>query len=395
MNMSITNGQVAILGLGGAGGRVVESICQLPESANLRLGVFDTDRRALEQLTALPDACKYLCGEQWLQGMGAGGDVMKGQRAISHDSSNLQTFMQGAGLLVVVGGLGGGTATGCAGFISRMARSNNLAALSIFEMPFSFEGHGRCQTAENALRELIEQPGTVIAVPNDLLFSVLPAETAFADAFRMADKELARAVLGVIDVVTPGNLLSADMGDLAAVLKSRKNYAAVGVGMGNEESAAQSCITALNTLMDSPFLGGAAKLKEADAVILNLTGGEELSISDVRRTLESAGTLPGSNARVLVGVNMRKDLGKSVHLTAIAVKYDEREAVAVEDKPRTVRKTTRRRNKQEAAQPVQQMLPLTITSCGIFEGRTPTIIDGVNYDIPAFVRRQVSIDSGE
>ena len=155
MDTANNNGLVAVLGLGGAGGRIVESIYKLPESSGLRLGVFDTDRRALEQLTALPDACKYLCGEQWLQGMGAGGDVMKGQRAISHDSSNLQTFMQGAGLLVVVGGLGGGTATGCAGFISRMARSNNLAALSIFEMPFSFEGHGRCQTAENALRQRI------------------------------------------------------------------------------------------------------------------------------------------------------------------------------------------------------------------------------------------------
>lgn len=396
MDTAINNGLVAVLGLGGAGGRIVESIYKLPESSGLRLGVFDTDRRALEQLTELPDELKVLCGEQWLQGLGAGGDVMKGQRAISHDADKLQSFMQGVSLLVTVGGLGGGTATGSAGFISRAARSNNLATLSLFELPFSFEGHGRCKTAENGMRELIEQPGTVIGIPNDLLFSVLPAETAFADAFHMADAEFARAVLGVIDAVSPGNLLSTDIGDLITVLKSRKNYAAVGVGMGNADSTAESCIQALNNLMDSPFLGGAAKLKEADVVMLNLTGGEELAIGDVRRTLEVAGTLPGSEARVLAGANMRKGLGKAVHLTAIAIKYDDREVAAVENKPRSSSKSGRRSRKaQETVQPVQQMLPLTIASSGIFEGKTPTIIDGVNMDLPAFVRRQVAIDTGE
>lgn len=395
MNTAGNNNLVAVLGLGGAGGRIVESIYKLPESAGLRLGVFDTDRRALEQLASFPDNFKVLCGEQWLQGQGAGGDVMKGQRAISHDVGKLQDFMQGVSLLVTVGGLGGGTATGSAGFISRTARANNLSTLSIFELPFSFEGYGRSKTAENAMRELIEQPGTVIGIPNDLLFSVLPAETAFAEAFRMADAEFARAVLGVIDAISPGNLLSTDIGDLVSVLKSRKNYAAVGVGVGKAETTAESCIQALNSLMDSPFLGGAAKLKDADVVILNLTGSEELTIGDVRRTLEVAGTLPGTEARVLAGANMRKGLDKAVHLTAIAIKYDERETAAAEVKPRAGKASRRTRKTAENNQPVQQMLPLTIASCGIFEGKTPTVIDGVNMDIPAFVRRQVAVDTGE
>ena len=212
----------------------------------------------------------------------------------------------------------------------------------------------------------------------------------------MADAEFARAVLGVIDAVSPGNLLSTDIGDLITVLKSRKNYAAVGVGMGNADSTAESCIQALNNLMDSPFLGGAAKLKDADAVIINLTGGADLTLSQVKRTLEYAGTLPGIAARVVMGANIRQDLVNEVHLTAIAIKYDEREAAAQQLQENAAPAGRRRKKAAKAAeQPVQQMLPLTIASSGIFEGKTPTIIDGVNMDLPAFVRRQVAIDTGE
>ncbi|MBE6380267.1 MAG: hypothetical protein E7047_05000 [Lentisphaerae bacterium] len=387
--------EVVILGLGGAGGRVVQTINSLPEAAGLRLCVFDTDRRALEQLELLPDNCKVLCDEQWLLGQGTGGDVMKGQRAIAREGNQLQQLMHDAALLLIVGGLGGGTATGGAGVISRMARSNNLTALGIFEMPFSFEGPGRSRAAENGLRELLALSDTVMGIPNDLLFSVLPAETGFADAFNLADGEFARAVLGIVDVISPGNLLSADIGDLAAILKSRKSYAAIGVGYGDSDEPGESCNQALTALLDSPFLGGAAKLKDADAVILNLTGGEALTINNVTRTLESAGALPGIAAKVMVGANVRPGMGSRVHITAVAIKYDERETVTrpVAEAAKPARRT--RRREQSAAQPVQQMLPLTMNSCGIFEGRTPTIIDGVNFDVPAFVRRQVSIDTGE
>ena len=387
--------EVVILGLGGAGGRIVQKIHTLPDAGGLRLYAFDTDRRALEQLSALPDSCKFLCDEQWLLGQGTGGDIMKGQRAISRESNHLQQIMHNASMLLVIGGLGGGTATGGSGVIFRLARTNSLNAVGMFELPFSFEGSGRCRQAEDGLRELLALSDTVLGVPNDLLFSVLPPETGFAESFDMADQEFARAVLGVVDVISPGNLLSADVGDLSAILKSRKSYAAVGVGYGNADDPGESCNQALSMLLDSPFLGGAAKLKEADAVILNLTGGEALTITNVTRTLESAGSLPGSGAKVMVGANVRPELGSQVHLTAVAVKYDEREVAA--HSAVVPQKTSRRsrRRQQSEDQPVQQTLPLTIASCGLFEGCTPTIIDGVNFDVPAFHRRQVSIDPGE
>lgn len=387
---------VVILGLGGAGGRVIQQLSLLPEASGLKLCAFDTDRRALEMLTALPEESRVLCDEQWLLGQGTGGDVMKGQRAMSRESAKLQSLMRGASLLLVLGGLGGGTATGGAGVIARLARTNNLTAVCLFELPFAFEGHGRIKCAEDGLRELLALSDTVLGIPNDLLFSVLPAETAFAEAFRMADMELARAALGVIDILLPGNLLSSDMGDLASVLKNRKSDAAIGVGCGCGENVGESCNQALRNLLDSPFLGGAAKLKEADAVLLNLTGGEELTLSEVKRTLEYAGTLPGVSARVIAGANIRPGLGKKVCLTAVAVKYDEQEAaqqqLAADSRPGRRRKS---RTRQDGIQPIQQMLPLTIASCGIFEGRTSTVIDGVNLDIPTFVRRQITIDTGE
>lgn len=394
MNSVICRDKIMILGLGGAGGRVVQTLSGMKEAAGLMFSVFDTDRAALDKLTLLPDSCKVLCDEQWLSGQGTGGDVMKGQRALSRENGKLQTLIREAALLITVGGLGGGTATGGAGVICRLARHLSVPCVSLFELPFAFEGHGRVKCAEDGLRELLTLTDAVMGIPNDLLFSVLPAETGFAEAFDLADQELARTVLGLVDILLPGNLLSADLGDLSAILKNRKNYAAVGVGIGRGDTAAESCTLALSALVDSPFLGGAAKLKEADAVIINLTGGETLTLAEVKRTLENAGTLPGLHARVLMGANVREGMNNEVHLTAVAVKYDDREAAAAQlaESSKPVR---RRRSAKSKEQPVQQSLPLTIASSGIFEGMNGTIVDGVNLDIPAFSRNQIPVDTGE
>lgn len=378
-----------VMGLGGGGGKVVQKLCEFPEAAGMQVCVFDTDRGDLERLTALPEECKVLCHEQWLQGHGTGGDALKGQRALASENGKLQQLMSNARLLIVVGGLGGGTATGGAGVISRLAHSHNLPAVSIFELPFAFEGHGRRKASEDGMRELMALSDTVLGIPNDLLFSVLPPETTYADAFRLADVELARTVIGIIDALTPGNLLSADLGDLISMLKNRKSYAAIGVGCGYEANCMESCTQALASLVDSPFLGGAQKLKEADAVLLSVTGGAELTYSELKRTLDHAGTLPGVNARVIVGANIRSSLNTQVRITAIAVKYDESDAVV---RPTAAPKRTRKRDSRRPAQPT---LPLTMANSGIFEGKTGTIVDGVNLDVPTFVRQQITVDSGE
>ena len=389
--------KVLVLGLGGAGGRVAGALRALPEAARFTVAAFDTDKAALERAAAIDDALKLLGNEQWLNGMGTGGDVVKGQRALSRESARVRELLEGARLAIITGGLGGGTATGGAAVVARLAHSLGIPAVFVMELPFMFEGAGRVKTADDGIRELLEQADAVIALPNDLLFSVLAAETPFAEAFHMADVELARVISGVADLLLPGNLLAADFGDLCHVLKNRKSYAAVGVGVGRGEVPGEACREALAGLCDSPFLGGAAKLKEADAVLLNLTGGPELTISEVRRTLEAAGSLPGLSARVLVGANVRGDCRGQVRLTALAVKFDDRETVArqvaaVSAKPVRRRKVHAAVSGEGAIQPP---LPLPIPTSGIFEGATETVIDGVNFDLPTFHRKQIVIDTGE
>ena len=390
-------GKVLVLGLGGAGVRIVSALNRLPEARPLTIYALDTDKAALERAVDLEASRRILGDEQWLSGLGAGGDVMKGQRALSRESGRLRELLNDARLLVVTGGLGGGTATGGAGVIARLAHTMNVPVVFVFELPFAFEGHGRRKAAEDGMRELLALADAVLGLPNDLLFSVLPAETAFVDAFRMADVELARVIAGVVDILTPGNLLAADLGDLSAILKNRKSYAAVGVGVGASETPGEACRVALTTLADSPFLGGAAKLREADAVLLNLTGGPELTLSEVRRTLEAVGALPGVTARVLVGANVREDCRHQVRLTAIAVKFDERDAVEKQlaEAAKPVRRKRSRATAAGGDLPIQPSLPLTISTSGIFEGTTETVIDGVNFDIPTFHRKQIAVDTGE
>ncbi len=387
--------KVVVLGVGGAGVRVAQALYALPDAAGCVIYAFDTDRGALERAATLPAERRLLGDEQWLAGLGTGGDAMKGQRALSRESGRVRELLKDATLAVIVGGLGGGTATGGAGVLARLAHTLNVPMVFLFELPFAFEGHGRRKTAEDGLRELLALSDTVLGIPNDLLFSVLPAETPFAEAFRTADCELARTLLGVIDILLPGNLLASDLGDLGAILKNRKSYAAVGVGEGSGDDPGAACRQALAALSDSPFLGGAAKLKEADAVLLNLTGGSDLTLSEVKRTLETAGAWAGLATRLLVGANVREGLQNRVRLTAVAIKFDEREAV--DRQLAEAAKPARRRVRRTPAEDnlIQPSLPLPISTSGIFEGRPETVIDGVNFDIPTFHRRQLVIDTGE
>jgi len=386
--------KVLILGIGGAGVRIAGAVRALPTAAALTVAAFDTDSEALKHAETLAADARILGNEQWLNGHGTGGDVVKGQRAAAQESERLKELLGGARLAIVAGALGGGTATGGAGVIARVARSLNVPAVFVLEMPFAFEGNARRKTAEDGLRELLGQADAVITLPNDLLFSVLPPETPFAEAFRMADVELAGVIAGVVDILLPGNLLSADFGDLSAVLKNRKSYAAVGVGRGFAEQPGEACRQALASLCDSPFLGGAAKLREADAVLLNLTGGPELSLAEVRRTLESAGAMAGLTARLLAGANVREDFRNQVRLTALAVKFDERDAVdkRVADAAKPARRRRAAASSEGAIQPV---LPLAIATSGIFESTAGTVIDGVNFDVPTYHRKQIAIDTGE
>ena len=387
---------VTVLGIGGAGGRTVAALNRLTPPGRIRLLAVDTDRAALEA-TGLPEENRMLAAAEWRGGMGCGGDVIAGQGALARERKNLEKWISGTPLLLVTGALGGGTATGGAGVVLSVCRKCDVPTIFLLTLPFTLEGHSKRRIAETALRnELLEVADAVLTLPNDLLFSVLPAETPLAEAFQMADRELAGTALALTAMLGQGSLLAPDFGDLVTLLRHRKSYCSIGVGTASDEDPGARGQTALERMLQSPLLGGPEKLAGADAVMLSLIGGPELSIGETKRLLELAAGYVGGEARIVTGASVEPAFAGRLQLCALAVKFDEAEQPAA---AHPARKAPARRAAAENAQGEldfeQQTLPLNTMSKGAMEKTTQVIWNREDLDYPTFQRRSVVIDTGK
>ncbi|WP_176013416.1 hypothetical protein [Victivallis sp. Marseille-Q1083] len=398
MNMAeetVREKTIAVLGLGCAGVRVVNLLSRMPEAAHLRLLAVDTDSEALDGCP-LPEENKLLADRQWRNGRGCGGDVLKGQRSMARERAALETLISDSKLLLVIGGLGGGTASGGAPALAGLAGRLKIPTIFLLTMPFSLEGHSKRKISEDTLQELLPVVDVLLCLPNDLLFSVLPAETSTREAFRLADLELARSVVGVSELLRVGNLLPADFGDLRTVLRERKSFCAIGVGNAAAGEGLNVGQLALERLLEAPLLGGVNKLRDADVVVLTLLGGEALSLGEMKAVFEAARRFIGEDANVVIGTNVDPAYGDRIQLTALAIKYD--------GKVEAVRRPVHRRRAERPAvvgsiagggQFEQPQFELEPVSRGIFLNTTQVVVNGEDLDIPTFQRRSVAIDKGE
>ena len=301
-------------------------------------------------------------------------------------------------MLLVVGGLGGGTASGGVPVVLSVARKLGIPAMFLMTLPFTLEGHSKRRVAEETVKgELLGLADAVLCLPNDLLFSVLEATTPLAEAFRLADREVSRSVLALTAVLRNGNLLAADFGDFVSLLKRRKSYCSIGVGLSSEADSSVRIDRAMEELLHSPLLGGAGKLGEADAVILSLLGGPELSIGETKAALELASRQVKPEARVIVGAATAEEYRGMLQLCAVTVRLDAESEVA-EVMHKSVERTPKRsRAGAVAAEDASQLtLPfLETVSKGIMENTTPVIWNGEDLDIPTFKRRNTVLDNGK
>ncbi len=390
--------KITILGVGGCGCRTVGAIAGNPQAEKLRLLVIDSDADALK-LTGLPEESCLLAGARWRNGRGCGGSVIDGQRAVAHERSRIKQMLDGTNFLLVTGGLGGGTASGGMSVVLSEARTLGIPALFVLTMPFALEGHGRRKTAEDVIKdELLSLADAVIALPNDLLFSVLEPTTPLSAAFKLADQELARTILALTGVLLHGNLLSADFGSFITLLRRRKSYCSIGVGIASAEIDGDlRGEVAMERLLHSPLLGGADKIGEADAVILSLIGGPELTLAESKQMLELSGRMVKNRAQLIVGASTGEEWAGKIMLSAVTVKFDgEHEAKEVLQKSadRTPRRTRTPRQEQEANGD-QLFLPLEPVSKGIMERGAQVRWNNEELDIPTYRRRNLSVDDGK
>ncbi|MDD3154970.1 MAG: hypothetical protein PHS41_08880 [Victivallaceae bacterium] len=379
------DGKTLILGIGRAGCHAVARLRVLSGGAHLILAAVDTDEADLVA-TELPEENRLLAAYSWRGGRGCGGSVLNGQRSIAREREALTHLLSGSGMVIVVGGLGGGTASGGMPVIASVLDKLKIPCLFFCTLPFSVEGHNCLKIAEDALElELIARGSPVIALPNDLLYStVLESTTPLKKAFDLADTQLARILLALSSLADQQSLLPADFEKLREVLTRRKSLCRIGTGRASrKESGEERCQVALERLLQSPLLGSPEKLREADAVFVALTGDESLAIGETRSILEDVGRLFGAQAHLIVSASVSETMPEGeVLLTVLAVNFS----------AETVETAVGRTAVPEVRAEQLTFTNLNTVSKGIMEKTTPVIIDGVDLDTPTWQRRNLLLE---
>ena len=398
-NTSCILEKVKVIGIGNAGVKIVDKLASHQEAAWLEIAAVDTDTASINRASLKN---KFIVGEEWTKGLGCGGNVIKGERAIAHKSNiAVKDFMNNASLVILVGGLGGGTATGGMPGIARFTKDKHIPVILIITVPFSFEGHSKREIAETQIINLMRTPYTIVPIPNDLLYSTLPASTSFEKAFDEANIEVARAVLGIAELLRCDSSIAVDLCDFHNIVTKAKAECGIGIGFATLTPDKDRTQEALNNLLDSPLLGGRQRLKNADALIISLTGGIDLTIGEMKYALDKITEMAGEKTEIAVGANTDEAYNGKIQLTVIPITYDK--AAPTSEGPQTyhgigkqlthtsIIRQIRTLKKQDEDQPE---LPLGTTSRGIFTSTTQSIIEGQDMDIPTFQRKEIHIDKG-
>lgn len=393
----MNNFDFTIMGVGGAGCRFLKKLHNTPGTEHIRLLALDTDSESLNSTGLAPENI-LLAGENWRLGQGCGGDVSNGRNAIGNARSSITNMLSGSKMLMVIGGLGGGTASGGIPTVLSIGTKLQIPTLALVTLPFGHEGDLRRQTAVSVLdNEIYKTANAAIPLPNDLLFSTLSPTTPLKEAYALADEQIARTALALSALLTAGNLLNADFTSFSNMLKQQKSRCAIGVGISKLDNGTIRPETAIENMLTSPLLGGCSNLQNADAVVFNILGGPELSIGDVQTIFGQSNNFIRPGAIVLTSAATSPDWSGQIQFTALAVKY------AAPVKPQAVVQRTPLAPAVEAPDSLfgsmeteQPVLPFTQISKGIMESTINVFWQNKDLDIPTYIRNDIpEIDNGK
>jgi cell division protein FtsZ len=305
--------KIKVIGVGGGGSNAVARMMD-EGLTGVEFHILNTDVQALHA-SSVPN--KLAIGSKVTNGLGAGSDPALGRQAALEDTEKIIEVLEGADMVFVTAGLGGGTGTGAAPVVASLAKELNALTVAVVTKPFAFEGPRRMKLADRGLSEIGGTVDTVITVPNDRLLELVPRGTSFFEAFRVADDILRQAVQGISDIITTPGLINRDFSDIRAIMLGM-GYAMMGTAAASGENAS---IEAARQAISSPLMeeGG---VKGARGVLINITGSSRLSLHDVNEacSLIRAATA-NEDAQINFGVVMNESLKDEVKITVIATGF--------------------------------------------------------------------------
>ena len=306
------NAKMKVVGVGGAGGNAVDRMIA-EDLQGVEFIAINTDAQALKKIDS---DLKLQIGEKLTRGLGAGARPEIGRQAIAESEDEVRRVLDGADLVFVTAGMGGGTGTGAAPTVGRIAREQGALAIAIVTKPFRFEGRKRMKHAEIGLKELRRTVDTMIVVPNERLLSVVGADTTFRDALKKADEVLLHATQGISDLISVTGEVNVDFADVRTVMSNR-GAALMGTGVSTEEDRA---VDAAQQAISSPLLGDVS-VNGAEGVLVNISGGPDLTIDEVTTINSIVQEAAGDAAEMIFGAVQDETLTETVRVTVIATGF--------------------------------------------------------------------------
>lgn len=305
--------KMKVVGIGGAGGNAVNRMID-EELEGVEFISINTDSQALKSSRA---QVTLQIGKKLTRGLGAGARPEVGRQALAENEEDVRRAVEGADLVFVTAGMGGGTGTGAAPMVAEIARDMGALTIGIITKPFSFEGKKRERQADQGLAELRRCVDTMIVVPNDRLLAVVPKGTSFRDALKKADEILLHATQGISDLISVTGEINVDFADVRTVMASR-GPALMGSGFGEGENRAQE---AAQEAISSPLLDEVS-IAGARGVLINITGGLDLAIDEVTEISSIIREGAGDEAEIIFGAVHDPDLEGKIRVTVIATGFD-------------------------------------------------------------------------
>ncbi len=322
---------IRVVGVGGGGVNAVNRMVEA-RIPGVEFMAVNTDLQSLQLCVA--DVTVHI-GDEQTRGLGAGADPEVGHRSAFEEQDKIKRLLKGSDMVFVAAGAGGGTGSGAAPVIARLAREVGALTVGIVTKPFSFEGSRRGNQANKGIEELAAEVDTLIVVPNDRLLEVLDQQTSMVEAFQVADDVLRQGVQGISDLVTLPAVINLDFADVRTIM-SEAGRALLGIGMGHGNDRA---VLAAEKAISSPLLE--TSMEGARSILLSITGGADLSLVEVSEAAKLVGEAAHPDANIIFGANVDEELKDQVWVTVVATRFDGRAAA-----PRRVAEPTIRRTKE-------------------------------------------------
>ena len=389
-SLSEQKAKLKVIGVGGAGGNAVTRMITVGMEG-VDFIAINTDAQDLDNN---PAENKVQIGKNLTKGLGAGANSSVGKEAVDSDKEAITTLMDGADMVFITAGMGGGTGTGASPVIAQIARELGILTVGIVTLPFSFEGPKRMNRAIEGMEEMKKACDTLIAIPNQKLMSIVDKSTTLPEAFQMADTILHQAAKGISDLINVQGVINLDFADVETIMKNM-GEAIMGTGIASGDERA---VLAAQHAISSPLLDDAS-IRGAQGVLVNITGGENLTLMEANEATSIIFEEAGPNANIIFGAVIDPSLKDELSVTVIATGFNipktKSETQTVEHiesqsfKPPKTNQLQDVENKPLHVQKDNTKIDDKDNKILTFDDTADSpVIYGKDLQIPAFIRRQ-------